>query len=219
MTKNKKKSPAHQNTKAPAVPKKTFPRNAVVLAVVAVAVIAGAYAMSNRNSEGQAPTASSETKYTGRLLPADYVAPKVAEVTVYAETIPMTVIDATQDGGGFTVPLDAVVANKIVRFDYEQKSGEALPMIAYVKTSGKLFVGVSYCPPCQGEGQQIAADGTLTCESCGTRRVLETNEGLSGACKLYPLDEIPATVDADKIVIDGSVLDSWTPQPLDRPVG
>lgn len=220
MTKNKKKQSAPQKLAAPTTPKKTLPRNAVILAVVAVVVIGGAYALSNRSSEGQAPTATtSETKYAGRLLPANYVAPKVADVTVYAKTIPMTVIEAAQDEKGFTVPLDSIVANKIVRFDYLQQNGETLPMIAYVKSSGKLFVGVSYCPPCQGEGQRIAADGTLTCESCGTRRTLETNEGLSGACKLYPLDEIPAVVDADTIVIDSAVLDSWTPQPLDRPVG
>ena len=43
--------------------------------------------------------------------------------------------------------------------------------------------------------------------------------GISGACKLYPLDELPAKVVGDKIVIEKSVLDGWTVQPVDRPVG
>jgi hypothetical protein len=84
---------------------------------------------------------------------------------------------------------------------------------------GELFVGVSYCPPCEGEGQRIESDGTLTCEACGTKRNLETNEGISGACRLYPLDEVPSAVSGDLITLDTTVLETWIAQPLDRPIG
>lgn len=92
-------------------------------------------------------------------------------------------------------------------------------MIAYAKPSGKLFVGMSYCPPCKGKGQRIEADGILTCETCGTKRNLETQVGISGNCKLYPLDEVPSKIVGDKIVVEKGVVEQWTPQPLDRPVG
>jgi uncharacterized membrane protein len=131
----------------------------------------------------------------------------------------MKPIESAQTDGTISVSADEVLANKIVRFDYTRGDGRVLPLIAYVKPSGSLFVGVSYCPPCEGEGQRIEADGTLTCESCGTKRDLETNTGISGACKLYPLDEIPATVEGGNIVAETEVLDRWIAQPLDRPVG
>ncbi|MDH4140765.1 MAG: DUF2318 domain-containing protein [Coriobacteriia bacterium] len=219
MAKNKKKRVA-TTQKAPTAPKKS-PRNIWIVAVLAVAAVAVFVALANGGSGDPASPASSkaEQDYAGRLLPAGYEAPKVADMIVYTKAIPMTDVGATQDASGFSIPLDPVVANKIVRFDYQRPDGKTLPMIAYARPSGRLFVGVSYCPPCQGVGQRIEADGTLTCESCGTRRNLENNVGLSGACKLYPLDEVPSTVAGDRIVVDSSVLDSWTAQPLDRPVG
>ena len=47
----------------------------------------------------------------------------------------------------------------------------------------------------------------------------ETGIGISGACKLYPLDELPVTVSGGKIVVEKALLDTWTAQPKDRPVG
>ena len=47
----------------------------------------------------------------------------------------------------------------------------------------------------------------------------ETGIGISGACKLYPLDELPAKIQGDRIVVDRTVLDNWTVQPTDRQVG
>lgn len=217
MSKSNKK-PASQGNKVQEPAHKTgTSRPWIIAAGIAVAVIVALVAL-NGGGDKSAST-SPEYDYTGRFLPVAYESPQIADAALYAAAVPMTQIDATQDEQGFAVSLDSVVSNKIVRFDYTRPTGETLPMIAYVRPSGKLFVGVSYCPPCEGEGQRIEADGTLTCDSCGTRRNLEDNTGLSGACKLYPLDEIPSTVDGDRILVDSGVLDSWTAQPLDRPIG
>jgi len=131
----------------------------------------------------------------------------------------MTDVTAESKGTKVTVPLADIQKNKIVYFEYAKAGGEAIPMVAYIKPSGKLFVGVSFCIPCKGKKQFVDADGTLTCASCGTKRDLETGVGISGACKLYPLDEIASTIAGDKLVIEKSALDKWTPQPTDRPVG
>ncbi len=217
---SKKKSKNAGPKKAQPAPKKRSSRNVWIIAAVAVVAVVAIATLASGGSKGASSAPSGpEAQYVGRLLPDGYQAPKVASQTLYTKAVAMTQIAATQDADGFSVPLDSVVGDKIVRFDYQRSDGKVLPMIAYVKPSGGLFVGVSYCPPCEGEGQRIEADGTLTCESCGTKRNLETNVGISGACKLYPLDEIPSTVSADRIVVDSSVLDSWTAQPLDRPVG
>lgn len=192
-----------------------------LIAVVAVIVVAsggsGGPASAAAGSAGSAPAA--EAKYIGRLLPAAYAEPSVAAGAAYSSAVTMTDIAATQSATEFSVAVADVVAKKVVYFEYQKPGADPVSMIAYVKPSGKLFVGVGYCIPCKGKRQSIDADGTLRCEACGTKRDLESGVGLSGACKLYPLDEVPATVAGGKIVIDKTVVDGWTAQPLDRPVG
>lgn len=224
-----KKKSTHKGAGRPtakpvAAPKrtKTF---LIVGLIVAAFVIAGVAANATRQ-KGATPAGSTastsapaeEQKYIGRLLPANYQAPVVQPVT-YSGTTQMTDVVADASGAQVTVPVADISTNKIVYFEYAKAGGEAVPMIAYVKPSGKLFVGVSYCIPCKGKRQFVDADGTLTCSSCGTKRDLETGVGISGACKLYPLDEVASKIVGDKLVIEKSELDKWTPQPLDRKVG
>jgi nitrite reductase/ring-hydroxylating ferredoxin subunit len=199
------------------------------LALVAVIVIvssgsSGATATtstadaSNASAAGGAVPAD-EQKYIGRLLPATFTEPSVAPASAYSSAIKQTDVTPTQDKKQLTLALSDVVSNKIVYFEYKKAGGDPIAMIAYVKPSGKLFVGVGYCIPCKGTRQRIESDGTLTCEACGTKRDLETGVGISGTCRLYPLDEVPAKVIGGKIVVQSSVLEKWTAQPLDRKVG
>jgi hypothetical protein len=197
----------------------------LIIAGVAVLVVVGVSLLGKSGAAGTAGTTAAggvppeEQKYIGRLLPAGYQEPKVADLAVYAETVSMTNITVTDDGTKVSVPVGDITKNKIVKFEYAKPGARALPLMAYVKPSGKLFVAVSFCPPCEGEGQRIEAPGVLVCESCGTKRDLEQGVGISGACKLYPLDELPVTVAGDRISIDKAVLDSWTAQPKDRQIG
>ncbi len=221
MSKNKNSKKHGSAPKQPEPPAKAAgSKNRLIIGVVAIAAfVVIALVVMNGSGDAGSGDATGQQAYIGRLLPADYIAPAVADPAPYSAAVAMTVVAATQDGTGFSVSLDEVVESKIVRFDYTRPDGQIVPMLAYVKPLGGLFVGVSYCPPCEGEGQRIEVDGSLTCESCGTKRNLETNEGISGPCKLYPIDEVPVSVDGDRIVIDSSVLDTWASQPLDRPVG
>lgn len=193
----------------------------VVIAIVAALATSGGGGTGTSGAGGGwgKPTANAdEAKYIGRLLPAGYAEPKVTDAFAYATATPMSDVAVQDEGAQIALPLADVVSKRNVVFEYP-KAGKPLPMIAYVKPSGSLFVAVSFCPPCEGERQRIEPDSTLTCESCGTKRDLETSVGISGSCKLYPLDEVPAKVVGDKIVVDKAVLDGWTPQPLDRKVG
>jgi uncharacterized protein len=200
-----------------------------LLAVVAVIFLAsgGGNGASTTDTSG-VPTSGAtsagsaspeEQKYIGRLLPAGYTEPSVADAVAYSSALKMSDVTATQGKRQTSIEVSEVVAKKIVFFEYAKAGSDPIPMIAYVKPSGKLFIGVSYCIPCKGTGQRIEADGTLTCESCGTKRDLETGVGLSGACKLYPLDELPVTVKDGSLLLENSAIDQWTPQPLDRPSG
>lgn len=227
--KNKKSVPQKvQPPKKKGVSTTTWIAGAVALvAVVAVFALAnsgkGAAASAAGTATGGTSTAAGvpadEAKYLGRLLSVGFTESSVAGASQYSAPVEMTDVTAAQDAKQISVSLADVVKDKIVYFEYKKADGSTIPMLAYVKPSGKLFVGVSFCPPCQGKRQSIQPDGTLRCSSCGTKRDLETGAGISGACRLYPTDEVPAKVVGGKIVIDSSALDSWTAQPLDRPTG
>lgn len=190
------------------------------IGLVAVVMIVQFAARSGDATGTAAPTPSTEeAKYIGRYLPEGYSAPKVAESGKVTETTKMTPVTAQVTETGVSIQAAELVTAKIVSFDYQKSQTEVVPMIAYVRPSGKVFVGVSYCIPCKGVGQWLDADGTLTCESCGTKRDPETEVGLDGACKLYPLDEMPVVLEGGTLTIDRAILDTWTAQPLDRPVG
>jgi len=227
--KNKKSVPQRvQPTKKKGVSTTAWIVGAVALvAVVAVFALAnsgkGALVSAVGAATGGSPTSSGvpadEAKYLGRLLPAGFVESSVAGASQYSAAVDMIDVTATQGAKQISVSVVDVVKDKIVYFEYKKPGGDTIPMLAYMKPSGKLFVGVSYCPPCQGKRQSIQPDGTLRCAACGTKRNLETGVGISGACQLYPTDEVPAKVVGGKIVIDNSVLDGWTEQPLDRKIG
>lgn len=191
---------------------------ALLLVVVAVAVFASRGGGKDGATADGPPVASAEeAKYLGRYLPAGYESPNVGAQAITAKS--MTPVSATVGDKSLDLALSDVTAKGIVSFEYAKSAEEKIPMIAYVRPSGKLFVGVSYCVPCKGTGQSFGDDGTLTCDSCGTKRDLESGVGISGSCKLYPLDEVPVTVVDGKISIDKTILDAWTVQPTDREVG
>ncbi|MBE0417947.1 MAG: DUF2318 domain-containing protein [Coriobacteriia bacterium] len=210
---NKQRGPS-QKQQAPA-PRKNIGGLVVIAAIVVILIVI----IVGSRSGGVPEASPEEARYIGRLLPAGYQPPTVADPTDYTSTIEMAELTVTPGDTQLTVPVAELTAARIALFKYQKPDGAQLPLIAYVKPSGALFVGVSYCPPCQGEWQTIQADGTLTCNACGTKRDLESMVGISGACKLYPLDEIPVTIAGDDVVIERAGLDTWTPQPLDRKVG
>lgn len=214
----KKKTP--QPSKAPAAKKgggKTlWILGAVVLIIIGIAAVASGGNGGGAKASGAIP--ADEAKYIGRYLPQGYEEPNVGG-GIFSGAKEMTPITAATTDAGLEFAVNDVSANKIVSFEYAKSDAEKIPMIAYVKPSGRLFVGVSYCVPCKGTGQDIGSDGTLTCRSCGTKRDLESGVGVSGPCKLYPLDELPVKLQGDKIVVDKPAVDNWTVQPLDRQVG
>lgn len=223
--------PSSRNgVKSPGNPMTTW----LVVAVAVIAVIGlvsylsrgGASAASGSQATpaaaangGALVAPAEEAKYIGRFLPKGYEETSVTAPGAVTADIAMKPVVASADGKGLVVALADVTASRNVSFEYQRPDGTKVPLIAYVKPSGKIFVGVSYCVPCKGTGQTLTADGQLTCASCGTKRDPETGIGVSGACRLYPLDEIPAVIQGDKLVVDRAALDGWTQQPLDRPVG
>jgi hypothetical protein len=193
----------------------------MVLGAVAIVIAAGLFFyIGSRGTTGTAQISPEEAKYIGRYLPAGYEPAKLTEPVTYDRRIDMTPVAPEIKDGTVMIKVGDVISKRIVYFEYARPDdGQVISMMAYIKPSGKLFTGVSFCPPCQGKYQHFEADGTLTCNACGTKRDPETEAGISGACKLYPADEIAHKLVGDTIQLAEADLAKWTPQPLDRPVG
>lgn len=193
----------------------------IAIAAVAVLVMVGiGFYMRSGSAPATAQADPREAKYIGRYLPSGYAEAKLTEPIKYDKRIDMTDITPKVQGGNILITAGDVISDRIVYFEYTRPNdNQIISMMAYIKPSGKLFTGVSLCPPCQAKRQYYDADGLLTCGSCGTKRDPETQVGISGACKLYPFDEIPHKLVGDKIQIAESDMAKWKPQPLDRPVG
>lgn len=188
---------------------------AVIAIIGLVVVLAG----SGRTPGVVEPTAA-EAKYIGRYLPTGFKPVKLTEPVVYDRQIDMVPVTPEVKDGKVVIKAGEVISSRIVYFEYlRPKDSQVISMMAYVKPSGELFTGVSYCPPCQAKYHHFEADGTLTCNSCATKRDPETEAGISGACKLYPADAIAHKLVGDKIEMAEADLVDWAPQPLDRPVG
>lgn len=194
---------------------------AVVVAVIAIAAIGFLVASGGFGAKkaGALKPTPEEAKYLGRYLPAGYAEPTVGEGGAVTQDIPMAQIQVEQTEAGLSIPVDEITSKRNVGFSYTKADGTPVALIAYVKPSGKLFVAVSYCVPCKGTSHTMTTDGNMTCDACGTKRDAETGVGISGACKLYPMDELPVTVKDGKVIIESGVLEGWTEQPTDRQVG
>ena len=220
---NESSRPVSANKPAANAPAKNSGRKSVwiVTAVAVAAVVVGVLIASGGGSQEVATLTAdpAEAKYIGRYLPAGYVEPAVSEGGPVTADIPMAAIEAESSDTGLSISLSEVVSKRNVGFTYTKADGTPVALIAFVKPSGKLSVAVSFCPPCRGISHTMTTDGAMTCDACGTKRDAETGIGISGSCRLYPMDELPVTVSGDEITIDNAVLENWTEQPLDRQVG
>lgn len=144
----------------------------------------------------------------------------VAKPVTYRKIIKMEEIQTKEENGSLVFKLSEVKKNRIVNFMYEGTrvadgtSTKPLSLMSYIMPSGKLFVGTAYCPPCRSDKHFIDKDGTLTCDLCGTKRNLETLEGIEGGCIDYPPDEFNAGIRNGMVEIGLRDLKAWSPKPL-----
>lgn len=142
---------------------------------------------------------------------------KVGAVTYDANT-EMTDIKSKIENGKIVVSLDDIKKNKLAGFTYPKNQVDTgigkqpLPLLAYITPSGDLVVAVSMCEPCKSLKFHYETDGTMTCNACGTKWDIETLEGISGACTIYPPDERKYTIKDGKVYIDESEVENWKPR-------
>jgi uncharacterized Zn ribbon protein len=137
--------------------------------------------------------------------------PKVSgNVDYTGQNISMTDIQPTVKSGKISIPLDLVLEKRLVRYEYET-SGNKIPLLSYVTSSGKVITAVSMCEPCRSTRFHIEGK-TIVCNACATKWNLETLKGISGGCLNYPPDVIPSVVDNGLIQIDEKTVVQWKPR-------
>lgn len=137
--------------------------------------------------------------------------PKVSgDVNYASQTIDMTDIEATDENGRISIPIDVVLEKKIVRFEFES-NGSKFPLLAYVTPSGKAVTAMSICEPCRSTRFHIQ-NKTMVCNACATEWKLETLQGIKGGCLNYPPDLIPSTLENGRIWINENVVLQWRPR-------
>ncbi|MHB0980875.1 MAG: Fe-S-containing protein [Thermoleophilia bacterium] len=147
----------------------------------------------------------------------------VAGAGAAAANAKMVKLDSAQQAAeGLSFPLEDLKDNAIVALSYERTAplpaeyqaltgGDALPLLSYVAPSGNLVVATSFCEPCRGTSFHIEGDA-LVCDVCFTRWDLNTLEGISGGCLLYPPEVVTSELRGDTVFVPQADLEAWLPR-------
>lgn len=114
--------------------------------------------------------------------------------------------DLTSDKA--SISLADVDRLNIVDFEWENLKGDPVPVMAYITSSGRLFVGHSLCG-CGGTEFFLAGE-VLVCGSCRTTFTIEDQKFMSGSTTAgkNPPARIKSVVENGMIVIKQSDLEN-----------
>lgn len=129
---------------------------------------------------------------------------------------------AQQTAEGISFPVQALKDNGVVALKYDRSTpmpaeyqaltgGDTLPLLSYISPSGNLVVATSFCEPCRGTSFHIEGDA-LVCDVCFTRWDLDTLEGISGGCLLYPPEVVTAGLNGETVFVPAEDLEGWVPR-------
>lgn len=128
------------------------------------------------------------------------------------QVISMTDIENRVENGKIIIPLDKVLAAKIIytETDYEL-NGVYKALTAMVTPAGRLIVAVAMCEPCRSQRFHIEGN-ILVCDTCGTRWLLNDLRGLSGGCPQYAPEQLPYEVKDGLIYVPENIIRDWEPR-------
>ena len=162
----------------------------IVFLVIAIAAAFIFYLTSSRNNQetNQRGTVVAEQRsYVGKIEKAKIIQPEILD-------------------GKAMITLADVDQLNIVDFELSNSNGELLPFMAYITSSGRLFVGHSVCA-CGGHKFFLAGE-VLVCESCRTTFTIEDQKFVSGSVTAgkNPPKRIESVIENGIIVIEQSDL-------------
>lgn len=141
---------------------------------------------------------------------AQFFGDPVAEPRSYiGRVVPAMVIKPVISEGKIAIRLADVLQWQIVRFELTNDASQPVPMMAYITTSGRLYVGCGICA-CGGCDFSLAGQA-LVCDSCRSTYHIENQKYLSGAasCAKYPPQAMKSVVIDDLIVINQTEVLNW----------
>ncbi len=146
--------------------------------------------------------------------PTDYFGEVVAEPRSYEGRIrKMTELVPELNGERIELPFHKIDRHDIVYFEIENENGFAVPVMAYITPTGRLFVGVSLCEGCGGRRYALAGD-TLLSENCRTIFKIEDHRFIRGSrrCRDYPPQLLDWSLEEDTLVIPREEVLGWQPR-------
>lgn len=170
--------------------KKSKKNLVIVFLFLAIAAVFLIYltSMLNNQEDGQSSKVVAGTRsYVGKIEKAKAVQPALLD-------------------GKAMITLADVDRLNIVDFELSNTNGEQLPLMAYITSSGRLFVGHSVCA-C-GSHKFFLAGEVLVCESCRTTFTIEDQKFVSGSVTAgkNPPKRIKSVIENGIIVIEQSDL-------------
>lgn len=163
---------------------------AVSIALVAALFFFACQGSASKDSQAGAsgPVLAAPRSYVGRVEHATTIQPGLA-------------------GDKATISLAEVDKLNIVDFEWKDQKGDPVPVMAYITSSGRLFIGHSLCG-CGGTEFFLAGE-TLVCSSCRTTFTIEDQKFMSGSTTAgkKPPARIKSVVEDGMIVIGQSDLE------------
>lgn len=179
--------------------KKRKAQNRVIIGAVVLVAIVGVALFTVLNQD---------TAVASRWEGGDYNIGR--QIDYSDQLITMTDVELQVEDGKVLIPLDEVIENRLVYYEYNQ-GGTRLPMLSYISPSGRLVSAVAYCEPCRSESFHID-ERQLVCDTCNTRWFLTDLRGLSGGCPDHPPEQMNYEVIDGMIVISEEDILSWVPR-------
>lgn len=122
------------------------------------------------------------------------------------QKIPSAPATARMEGNAVTIPLQAVLDGKIVRF-FDPEGIQSVPVIAYVTPEGKIVTAMSISENCRSTDFYLKGHN-IHCANCPSYWNMASLEAYA-CCQMYYPEPIPSTLVNGQIRIDAQVLRNW----------
>jgi len=164
-----------------------FTSTFTLVAICGLLICAGFYLANANASRTPEKQVTSPRSYVGKVVQSQPVQPVI-------------------ENGQARIKLADVDQLNIVDFELKNSQNVSVPIMAYITSSGSLFVGHSTCA-C-GSLKYFLAGEALVCSSCRTTFTIEEQEFISGAASVGndPPTRIKYVIEDGMIVIDLSDL-------------
>ncbi|OGO32378.1 MAG: hypothetical protein A2Z29_02170 [Chloroflexi bacterium RBG_16_56_11] len=107
-------------------------------------------------------------------------------------------IEPATSGDTVSLSVNDIVKSRIVHFRLNSVTGR--PAFMAYQFNDEIIVRSNICPPCRSVGFSLKGS-ELVCDTCGTRFLAASGEGIAGPCVAYPKASVTYNNTGDQIVL------------------